>query len=216
MANTLANVVDSKVMLSLESDLSRSRASNSPLAPDAKHFVYIVAILTMNYTISDRVKVTLGSGENDNISVSLKYRVEIELSTGPNGTWVAKRTQNCIFPEIVDGKLRLTEEDPKDRFGSYATGGSWISGNPSDSADTGRDQGSVLVQTTLQPEVEKLNVQAIDNLIDENVKHLADNLGATVVMPAGDVYMFSGLDSDDEGRLYARVTYRNRTEGTHI
>lgn len=40
-----------------------------------------------------------------------------------------------------------------------------------------------------------------------------DDLGNKYIMPAGNVFNFTGVDVDDEGNLYAHVSYALDTSG---
>ncbi|KAK3996637.1 hypothetical protein QBC44DRAFT_355361 [Cladorrhinum sp. PSN332] len=48
---------------------------------------------------------------------------------------------------------------------------------------------------------------ATSEVVRETMKKLANGLGFAVVMPAGDVFTFAGLDVDGEGRLFAQANY---------
>ncbi|CAG7561990.1 unnamed protein product [Fusarium equiseti] len=47
------------------------------------------------------------------------------------------------------------------------------------------------------------------SVMRQSIKKLADGLAFCVVMPAGDVFSFAGLDIDESGQLYAQVDYSN-------
>ena len=38
------------------------------------------------------------------------------------------------------------------------------------------------------------------------------DMGTRIIMPAGEVFTFAGLDTDDQGNLYAQVRYANAVE----
>lgn len=45
---------------------------------------------------------------------------------------------------------------------------------------------------------------------------VAESLGElkqTVIMPAGDAFLFTGIDCDEQGALYSHVTYSQGTRG---
>lgn len=45
------------------------------------------------------------------------------------------------------------------------------------------------------------------------VTGLADSLSTTVIMPAGDVFMFKGLNTDAQGNVYSGITYSTPSGG---
>jgi hypothetical protein len=47
--------------------------------------------------------------------------------------------------------------------------------------------------------------------IRESLEGVTEGLGGCVIMPAGDVFSFAGLDTDEKGNVYAQCDYRNET-----
>jgi len=47
------------------------------------------------------------------------------------------------------------------------------------------------------------------DVVAEKVKSAFNDLTTTVIMPAGDVFTFAGLDTDEAGNLYAQVNFAN-------
>ena len=45
--------------------------------------------------------------------------------------------------------------------------------------------------------------------IENGLKVAFKDMGTKVIMPAGEVSMFAGLDSDSDGNIYAQVSYAN-------
>ena len=50
--------------------------------------------------------------------------------------------------------------------------------------------------------------------IRQSIKGITEGLGESVIMPAGDVFTFAGLDTDAQGTVYAQCNYAN--ESGHI
>jgi hypothetical protein len=46
-------------------------------------------------------------------------------------------------------------------------------------------------------------------IFQQNLSNAFAGLGGTIIMPAGDVFTFAGLDSDSAGNVYAQVNYAN-------
>ena len=61
-----------------------------------------------------------------------------------------------------------------------------------------------------------VNVTAQSGVHDliQNLNSLVKELQSTIIMPAGDVFMFSGIDLDTTGNLYSHVSYANAAEGS--
>jgi hypothetical protein len=47
------------------------------------------------------------------------------------------------------------------------------------------------------------------NIIGDEVREAFKALTTTIIMPAGDVFTFAGLDTDDKGNVYAQVNFAN-------
>jgi hypothetical protein len=45
--------------------------------------------------------------------------------------------------------------------------------------------------------------------VRDSLKGITDGIGECIIMPAGDVFTFAGLDSDDAGAVYAQCNYAN-------
>jgi hypothetical protein len=52
-------------------------------------------------------------------------------------------------------------------------------------------------------------ITSIKDVVAEKVKSAFGSLTTTVIMPAGDVFTFAGLDTDEAGNLYAQVNFAN-------
>jgi 20S proteasome alpha/beta subunit len=49
--------------------------------------------------------------------------------------------------------------------------------------------------------------------IAKNLESILQSLKSTVIMPAGEAFMFTGIDTDANGTLYSHVTYAQGAEG---
>ena len=47
------------------------------------------------------------------------------------------------------------------------------------------------------------------DIFQKNLTNAFAGLGSTIIMPAGDVFMFGGIDSDEAGNVYTQVNYAN-------
>ena len=47
------------------------------------------------------------------------------------------------------------------------------------------------------------------DIIGDEVQDAFKGLTTTIIMPAGDVFTFAGLDTDDTGNVYAQVNFAN-------
>ncbi|KAL3605387.1 hypothetical protein FPOAC2_00331 [Fusarium poae] len=65
------------------------------------------------------------------------------------------------------------------------------------------------------PDLQSLTDGSIQNLMSTLNKAMP-TLNDTLLMPAGDVYTFNGLDSTEEGHVLTRVKYRTRTAGGRV
>lgn len=53
-------------------------------------------------------------------------------------------------------------------------------------------------------------------MLANNLKKLMDNLGYTVIIPAGVVFTFRGLDADDTGKLCSHVSYAQGADSAKV
>jgi hypothetical protein len=50
--------------------------------------------------------------------------------------------------------------------------------------------------------------------VSSNLETILKSLKTTVIMPAGEAFMFTGVDTDVAGNLYSHVTYAEGAEGS--
>ena len=44
-------------------------------------------------------------------------------------------------------------------------------------------------------------------VLADNISNGLDGISTKIIMPAGDVFLFDGLNTDDKGNLYSGITY---------
>ena len=56
-------------------------------------------------------------------------------------------------------------------------------------------------------------VDDVDDVMKKAIRGLDSNLKATIILPAGDVFLFKGLSCDSNANLLSIVTYATATSG---
>ena len=143
--------------------------------------------------------------------VSLKYRVTLTISSGEDGRWFFEIDKGrSVLPDLSDGKVNLRKEKADDRLGAFVWGSFW-----SQTAGHGMDPmpnshySDVVVNL---PDLQSLTDGRLTALMDAYTNALPA-LNQTVLMPAGDVYTFNGLDCIDGGFVMSRIMYKTQSKG---
>jgi hypothetical protein len=186
--------------------------SSDPAAsqPDGTHRLFLTfdTALCYHFDSSYRGSHITSNEEGD---VSLKYRIVLIVNTGEDGRWVFTQGDS-VLPEIINNQVNLRKEKADGRLGSFA----WV-GSSTVSSGNGGDMPNMSWSNAVNhlPDLQSLTDGSIQNLMSTLNKAMP-TLNDTLLMPAGDVYTFNGLDSTEEGHVLTRVKYRTRTAGGRV
>ena len=177
---------------------------------DSLHRLFLTFDITLTYDAESNYN---GSAfkQSKEIHVSLKYRVTLTISSGEDGRWFFEIDKGrSVLPEINDGKVNLRQEMANSRLGAFAWGSSF-SQTPGHGMDmTPNFYSSEMIQNL--PDLQALSDGQLAALMNAFTDALPA-LNQTVLMPAGDVYTFNGLDVTDEGFVISRIKYRTQSKG---
>lgn len=133
------------------------------------------------------------------VECQMRSLIRVEISSSSVGKWSIR---------IDNAKSRNFHEDP--------TTASWVN----DSTEAFRNY--CISNTYHAPGYKEVSMSdhnflnAIKGIYIETRENLQNGLasafqeiGTKVIMPAGNVFMFSGLDTDSFGNIYSRVSYSN-------
>ena len=125
---------------------------------------------------------------------------------------------NVVADHMENGVLKITDSNPPNTELSETMtvanipSGMFVSFSVSDN----KALDSFLEQLDMVKELKAVRrrfaVGASEDL-KKAVTGLADSLSTTVVMPAGDIFMFKGLNTDPQGNVYSGITYSTPSGG---
>lgn len=115
------------------------------------------------------------------------------------------------MPEFDGNNLRVTRSGPPASTAHIGgTNGAWVFG------ETRNKLWDLLgSERQLQDAMTRVSVSTSGVLksVSDNLQNVLKSLKTTVIMPAGEAFMFTGVDTDSSGNLYSHVSYANGAEG---
>ena len=134
-------------------------------------------------------------------SITWRYRIVIDLGAGEGGIWTITRDDEGSKPQLDDdGKLVTQQVDnlPSDGYGAWLV-------NKDDSGQLDKVWGSSADMTSLLNEVKGFGDDSV-NAITSKLTDLGKSCSSMVVMPGGETFMFTGIDTDVQGHLYSHIS----------
>jgi hypothetical protein len=155
----------------------------------------------------------------------MKYRIRLVLQAGSGGVWsVVTDPVLTKLPQFgADGNIIALRQGPTGDYGTFLTGEKrntfWQIFGSNDELERTMLSGTFgrtklwCRKPTNQTKLVQFGASKAIQDVSEGLTNLLKSLQTTVIMPAGDAFMFTGIDTDKDGNLYSHVTYTVGAEG---
>ena len=144
-----------------------------------------------------------------------QWKLELGADPSNRGNFAV---MNVVADHMENSVLKVTDSNPpgtelsEDMFVGTTPSGMFVSFSVSDN----KALDSFLEELDMVKELKAMGrgfaVGASEDL-KGTVTGLADSLSTTVMMPAGDVFLFKGLNTDPQGNVYSGITYSTPSGG---